>query len=185
MTGNPRCQNPAFLKEIPLQDVAKPDFRCDKGNTITVVKHHDILRWPFSTCKGPDSNYPKTLATPTNVLATSQNTLSLHKLLCYHSYDCVSESFSLSVCHFKPSLKMTLAASPSQSVPKSALVWIQWCVAVTNTCSAYPVASHTMSLNCESYSGVGRRLEIMQMLWNSCLALFQYVITSMTGVLSP
>ncbi|XP_077083125.1 slit homolog 1b isoform X2 [Siphateles boraxobius] len=33
VTGNPRCQNPAFLREIPLQDVAKPDFLCDKAMT--------------------------------------------------------------------------------------------------------------------------------------------------------
>ncbi|CAF94128.1 unnamed protein product, partial [Tetraodon nigroviridis] len=31
VTGNPRCQRPGFLKEIPLQDVALPDFRCDEG----------------------------------------------------------------------------------------------------------------------------------------------------------
>lgn len=31
MTGNPRCQRPGFLKEIPLQDVALPDFRCEDG----------------------------------------------------------------------------------------------------------------------------------------------------------
>lgn len=31
VTGNPRCHQPAFLKEIPLQDVALPDFRCDEG----------------------------------------------------------------------------------------------------------------------------------------------------------
>ncbi|XP_010887308.2 slit homolog 1 protein isoform X1 [Esox lucius] len=31
VTGNPRCQRPAFLKEIPLQDVALPDFRCEDG----------------------------------------------------------------------------------------------------------------------------------------------------------
>ncbi|MFT7817105.1 slit homolog 1 protein [Arapaima gigas] len=31
VTGNPRCQRPAFLKEIPLQDVALPDFRCADG----------------------------------------------------------------------------------------------------------------------------------------------------------
>ncbi|KAI7805148.1 hypothetical protein IRJ41_000318 [Triplophysa rosa] len=31
VTGNPRCQQPAFLKEIPLQDVALPDFRCEEG----------------------------------------------------------------------------------------------------------------------------------------------------------
>uniref|UniRef100_A0A674AE78 Slit homolog 1b (Drosophila) n=1 Tax=Salmo trutta TaxID=8032 RepID=A0A674AE78_SALTR len=29
VTGNPRCQSPSFLREIPLQDVAAPDFRCD------------------------------------------------------------------------------------------------------------------------------------------------------------
>ncbi|KAF3852765.1 hypothetical protein F7725_006120 [Dissostichus mawsoni] len=34
VTGNPRCQSPAFLREIPLQDVAVPDFRCeDATNT--------------------------------------------------------------------------------------------------------------------------------------------------------
>uniref|UniRef100_A0A8C9ZK40 Slit homolog 1b (Drosophila) n=1 Tax=Sander lucioperca TaxID=283035 RepID=A0A8C9ZK40_SANLU len=31
VTGNPRCQSPAFLREIPLQDVAVPDFRCEDG----------------------------------------------------------------------------------------------------------------------------------------------------------
>uniref|UniRef100_UPI001EAF2D75 slit homolog 2 protein-like n=1 Tax=Oncorhynchus gorbuscha TaxID=8017 RepID=UPI001EAF2D75 len=29
VTGNPRCQNPYFLKEIPIQDVAAQDFTCD------------------------------------------------------------------------------------------------------------------------------------------------------------
>uniref|UniRef100_A0A3P9A3P6 Slit homolog 3 (Drosophila) n=1 Tax=Esox lucius TaxID=8010 RepID=A0A3P9A3P6_ESOLU len=29
VSGNPRCQKPAFLKEIPIQDVANPDFTCD------------------------------------------------------------------------------------------------------------------------------------------------------------
>lgn len=33
MTGNPRCQSPDFLRQIPLQDVAFPDFRCEEGNT--------------------------------------------------------------------------------------------------------------------------------------------------------
>uniref|UniRef100_A0A3B3VJ89 Slit homolog 1 protein n=1 Tax=Poecilia latipinna TaxID=48699 RepID=A0A3B3VJ89_9TELE len=31
VTGNPRCQSPAFLRGIPLQDVAVPDFRCEDG----------------------------------------------------------------------------------------------------------------------------------------------------------
>uniref|UniRef100_A0A3Q2XQI2 Slit homolog 1b (Drosophila) n=1 Tax=Hippocampus comes TaxID=109280 RepID=A0A3Q2XQI2_HIPCM len=33
VTGNPRCQGPAFLREIPLQDVAAPDFRCEDEST--------------------------------------------------------------------------------------------------------------------------------------------------------
>ncbi|MEQ2161224.1 hypothetical protein GOODEAATRI_007621, partial [Goodea atripinnis] len=31
VTGNPRCQNPYFLKEIPIQDVAVQDFACEDG----------------------------------------------------------------------------------------------------------------------------------------------------------
>ncbi|CAL8333965.1 unnamed protein product [Lota lota] len=31
VTGNPRCQNPYFLKEIPIQDVAVQDFACDEA----------------------------------------------------------------------------------------------------------------------------------------------------------
>lgn len=31
VTGNPRCQKPSFLKEIPIQDVAIQDFTCDDG----------------------------------------------------------------------------------------------------------------------------------------------------------
>uniref|UniRef100_A0A7N8XF14 Slit homolog 1b (Drosophila) n=1 Tax=Mastacembelus armatus TaxID=205130 RepID=A0A7N8XF14_9TELE len=36
VTGNPRCQSPAFLREIPLQDVAVPDFRCEDGTKHTL-----------------------------------------------------------------------------------------------------------------------------------------------------
>ncbi|XP_026881111.2 slit homolog 2 protein isoform X3 [Electrophorus electricus] len=32
VTGNPRCLNPYFLKEIPIQDVAVQDFACEDGN---------------------------------------------------------------------------------------------------------------------------------------------------------
>ncbi|XP_041958708.1 slit homolog 2 protein isoform X2 [Alosa sapidissima] len=32
VTGNPRCQTPYFLKEIPIQDVAIQDFACEDGN---------------------------------------------------------------------------------------------------------------------------------------------------------
>ncbi|XP_043542092.1 slit homolog 1 protein-like, partial [Chiloscyllium plagiosum] len=31
VSGNPRCQKPDFLREIPLQDVAYQDFRCEEG----------------------------------------------------------------------------------------------------------------------------------------------------------
>lgn len=39
VTGNPRCQRPAFLKEIPLQDVALPDFRCQEGTRSSLYKY--------------------------------------------------------------------------------------------------------------------------------------------------
>ena len=29
VSGNPRCQKPFFLKEIPIQDVAVQDFTCE------------------------------------------------------------------------------------------------------------------------------------------------------------
>ncbi|NP_001030147.1 slit homolog 1b precursor [Danio rerio] len=45
VTGNPRCQNPAFLREIPLQDVAKPDFICDKD-----VLEQDVSCIPKPQC---------------------------------------------------------------------------------------------------------------------------------------
>lgn len=37
MTGNPRCQKPYFLKEIPIQDVAIQDFTCDEGKKSTTI----------------------------------------------------------------------------------------------------------------------------------------------------
>lgn len=36
VTGNPRCQKPYFLKEIPIQDVAIQDFTCDDGKKINI-----------------------------------------------------------------------------------------------------------------------------------------------------
>ncbi|KAJ8015241.1 hypothetical protein DPEC_G00024090 [Dallia pectoralis] len=41
VSGNPRCQKPAFLKEIPIQDVASPDFTCDgiEENVCLPVSH--------------------------------------------------------------------------------------------------------------------------------------------------
>ncbi|CAJ0965367.1 unnamed protein product [Ranitomeya imitator] len=41
VTGNPRCQKPYFLKEIPIQDVAIQDFTCDEAECTcldTVVR---------------------------------------------------------------------------------------------------------------------------------------------------
>ncbi|KAM8842768.1 LOW QUALITY PROTEIN: slit homolog 1b [Synchiropus picturatus] len=48
VTGNPRCQGPAFLREIPLQDVAAPDFRCDDGPA-----GDDSSCSPGPQCPGP------------------------------------------------------------------------------------------------------------------------------------
>uniref|UniRef100_A0AAQ6IFF3 Slit homolog 2 (Drosophila) n=1 Tax=Anabas testudineus TaxID=64144 RepID=A0AAQ6IFF3_ANATE len=37
VTGNPRCQSPYFLKEIPIQDVAVQDFACNDQNSCSPV----------------------------------------------------------------------------------------------------------------------------------------------------
>lgn len=41
VTGNPRCQNPYFLKEIPIQDVAVQDFACEDGE---MEQNHVLYR---------------------------------------------------------------------------------------------------------------------------------------------
>lgn len=46
VTGNPRCQNPDFLRQIPLQDVAAPDFRCEEGNVWAPPRV--MRRWAWS-----------------------------------------------------------------------------------------------------------------------------------------
>lgn len=43
VTGNPRCQNPYFLKEIPIQDVAVQDFACEDGE-IGLSQSQVLLR---------------------------------------------------------------------------------------------------------------------------------------------
>lgn len=50
MTGNPRCHNPDFLRQIPLQDVAFPDFRCEEGN-LWVLIFGVIARTTKEMCK--------------------------------------------------------------------------------------------------------------------------------------
>ena len=39
VSGNPRCQKPAFLKEIPIQDVATPDFTCDGELSLSLCTY--------------------------------------------------------------------------------------------------------------------------------------------------
>lgn len=43
VTGNPRCQNPYFLKEIPIQDVAVQDFACEDGEMEQIYTLHVTL----------------------------------------------------------------------------------------------------------------------------------------------
>ncbi|XP_061882292.1 slit homolog 2 protein isoform X4 [Entelurus aequoreus] len=44
VTGNPRCQSPYFLKEIPIQDVAVQDFACEEGDADSSCS--PVLRCP-------------------------------------------------------------------------------------------------------------------------------------------
>uniref|UniRef100_A0A669CGL2 Slit homolog 1b (Drosophila) n=1 Tax=Oreochromis niloticus TaxID=8128 RepID=A0A669CGL2_ORENI len=51
VTGNPRCQGPAFLREIPLQDVAVPDFRCEDGMIGILSISRNLISCPSQcTC---------------------------------------------------------------------------------------------------------------------------------------
>lgn len=50
VTGNPRCHNPDFLRQIPLQDVAFPDFRCEEGN-LWALSFWVIVRTTKQICK--------------------------------------------------------------------------------------------------------------------------------------
>lgn len=57
VTGNPRCQNPDFLRQIPLQDVAFPDFRCEEGNVWVIQQGEngaDQRSWAGSTLLAPE-----------------------------------------------------------------------------------------------------------------------------------
>ncbi len=45
VTGNPRCQSPYFLKEIPIQDVAIQDFACEEGMAISLSLCVCVCGW--------------------------------------------------------------------------------------------------------------------------------------------
>uniref|UniRef100_A0A3B5KZ23 Slit homolog 2 (Drosophila) n=1 Tax=Xiphophorus couchianus TaxID=32473 RepID=A0A3B5KZ23_9TELE len=97
VTGNPRCQNPYFLKEIPIQDVAVQDFACEDGE----VDCSPVLRCP-AECSCLDtvvrcSNkgltaLPKGLPKETTELDLSNNQIST---LSNHSLSNMSELLTL------------------------------------------------------------------------------------------
>lgn len=51
VSGNPRCQKPAFLKEIPIQDVATPDFTCDGDPHAAVIQQNVAISPTKNTTK--------------------------------------------------------------------------------------------------------------------------------------
>lgn len=52
VTGNPRCQKPYFLKEIPIQDVAIQDFTCDDGKEINIWTFYNFS-FHIDSCMTP------------------------------------------------------------------------------------------------------------------------------------
>uniref|UniRef100_A0A673CM27 Slit homolog 2 (Drosophila) n=1 Tax=Sphaeramia orbicularis TaxID=375764 RepID=A0A673CM27_9TELE len=99
VTGNPRCQSPYFLKEIPIQDVAVQDFACEDGNDENSCS--PVLRCP-AECSCLDtvvrcSNkgltaLPKGLPKETTELDLSNNQIST---LSNHSLSNMSELLTL------------------------------------------------------------------------------------------
>uniref|UniRef100_A0A8D3CIB7 Slit homolog 2 (Drosophila) n=1 Tax=Scophthalmus maximus TaxID=52904 RepID=A0A8D3CIB7_SCOMX len=96
VTGNPRCQSPYFLKEIPIQDVAVQDFACNDENSCSPV-----LRCP-AECSCLDTvvrcsnkgltTLPKGLPKETTELDLSNNQIST---LSNHSLSNMSELLTL------------------------------------------------------------------------------------------
>uniref|UniRef100_A0A8C1Z2X8 Slit homolog 3 (Drosophila) n=1 Tax=Cyprinus carpio TaxID=7962 RepID=A0A8C1Z2X8_CYPCA len=84
VSGNPRCQKPAFLKEIPIQDVAMPDFSCDGIEENICLP--SVPRCPDS-CSCSDTvvrcsnrglrSLPKGIPKDTTELDLSNNSISL------------------------------------------------------------------------------------------------------------
>uniref|UniRef100_A0A667WH95 Slit homolog 2 (Drosophila) n=1 Tax=Myripristis murdjan TaxID=586833 RepID=A0A667WH95_9TELE len=99
VTGNPRCQSPYFLKEIPIQDVAVQDFACDDGNDENSCS--PVLRCP-AECSCLDTvvrcsnkgltTLPKGLPKETTELDLSNNQIST---LSNHSLSNMSELLTL------------------------------------------------------------------------------------------
>uniref|UniRef100_A0A665WF37 Slit homolog 2 (Drosophila) n=1 Tax=Echeneis naucrates TaxID=173247 RepID=A0A665WF37_ECHNA len=99
VTGNPRCQSPYFLKEIPIQDVAVQDFACEDGNDENSCS--PALRCP-AECSCLDTvvrcsnkgltTLPKGLPKETTELDLSNNQIST---LSNHSLSNMSELLTL------------------------------------------------------------------------------------------
>uniref|UniRef100_A0A8D3DP39 Slit homolog 2 (Drosophila) n=1 Tax=Scophthalmus maximus TaxID=52904 RepID=A0A8D3DP39_SCOMX len=99
VTGNPRCQSPYFLKEIPIQDVAVQDFACEDGNDENSCS--PVLRCP-AECSCLDTvvrcsnkgltTLPKGLPKETTELDLSNNQIST---LSNHSLSNMSELLTL------------------------------------------------------------------------------------------
>uniref|UniRef100_A0A4W3I7B8 Slit homolog 2 (Drosophila) n=1 Tax=Callorhinchus milii TaxID=7868 RepID=A0A4W3I7B8_CALMI len=107
VTGNPRCQKPYFLKEIPIQDVAIQDFTCDDGNDDNSCS--PLARCPAEcTCldtvvrcsnkglKALPKGIPKEV-TELNVsraevctfLVTERHVFGFHRILSYNRLRCI------------------------------------------------------------------------------------------------
>uniref|UniRef100_A0A7N9AXC3 Slit homolog 3 (Drosophila) n=1 Tax=Mastacembelus armatus TaxID=205130 RepID=A0A7N9AXC3_9TELE len=82
VSGNPRCQKPAFLKEIPIQDVATPDFTCDgteDNGCLPASGCPDVCTCSDSVVRCSDRglhSLPKGIPKDTTELDLSNNSIS-------------------------------------------------------------------------------------------------------------
>uniref|UniRef100_A0A8C8ITI9 Slit homolog 1 protein n=1 Tax=Oncorhynchus tshawytscha TaxID=74940 RepID=A0A8C8ITI9_ONCTS len=117
VTGNPRCQRPAFLKEIPLQDVALPDFRCEEG-----VEEMSCVPRPqcpsectcLETVVRCSNNHLRAL--PKGVLPVSYHS----RILSYNSLRCIP---SLAFAH-SPILSLSVAIGANPLYCDCRLLWL-------------------------------------------------------------
>uniref|UniRef100_A0A8C3QVE5 Slit homolog 1 protein n=1 Tax=Cyanoderma ruficeps TaxID=181631 RepID=A0A8C3QVE5_9PASS len=127
VTGNPRCQNPDFLRQIPLQDVAFPDFRCEEGKEETSCIPRPqcpqectcldtVVRCSNKHLKALPKGIPKNVTELVGFLQHTQLCclFPFHRILSYNSLQCIP---SLAFEGLR-SLRLSLHGNDISSLPE-------------------------------------------------------------------
>ncbi len=124
----------------------------------------------FTSCRSQNCEIKLQKVVFIGVDLLSNCTLIWSCIKCHGFYVCMCNGlYNLLHTHAQRWLKTTWAVCLSRRVRSSARVWRQWCAAATSTCWLYPVASHAISLNCESRARAGLGFMLMQGFLSGCI----------------